>query len=615
MNPRTRLPHAATPSSPTAVDATGVEAAVGEYPKHEVLEPEATAAVVVDSAGQRRQEPDATAAPAVVVDHPGHGGLDPEDAATRAATSEYPKHDVLEPFAVFDALSDIVCITTLDGTLRFLNRAGRDLLGHVGDDSSPVGCLFPTHTLPARELLLNELLPAALRDGSATGDTALLTVDGRVFPARQTVIATPSSGTMPATFTIVIRDVSIERHAAARLGESQRLFEMIARSSPDLICLYDPADERVVWTNRCPHAFLGGEERDARTLSRNELHRLVHRDDRAQFHATATRMASAYGDSYSLTSEVRMRTPGAHWRWIQTRATVFSRRETGAPLLLLGIATDITVRKKTEHRLIAERDAAEQASRTRGEFVARMTDEFRTGLHAIVGYTSEVRLDRDHRLTARDLAHLDCAVDRSQRLLETVSDLHDFSAIESGDVVVDQSLVDVCALIRETIVAFADHPGIVDTPLRVHLPQATAPLLTDRLRLRQALTQLIGHTLAVSREEPISVTLIVDGARHSPIAIGVEYTDRATAVLHDAGVFAPFQPGTSRSEPNRALGTGVGLALTRAICEMIGCTLSLEDAASEGRKRFRIGLPVPSLSAELAAVFPVQPGNSSAKMF
>jgi PAS domain S-box-containing protein len=591
VTPLTRLPHATTQTSPTAVDATAAETAAGEYPKHEVLEPGATAAVIADLHG--------------------HAGPQPDDAAVHATVSEYPKHEVLEPFAVFDALSDVVCVTALDGTLRFLNRAGRDLLGHVGDDSALVGCLFPTHTLPARELLLDEVLPAALLHGSASGDTALLTVDGRVFPARQTVIATPASGTMPATFTIVIRDVSIERHAAARLGESQRLFEMIARNSPDLICLYDPADERVVWTNRCPHAFLGGDERDARTLSRTELHRLVHRDDRARFHATATRMASAYGDSDSLTSEVRMRTPGSHWRWIQTRATVFSRRETGAPLLLLGIATDITVRKKSEHRLIAERDAAEQASRTRGEFVARMTDEFRTALHAIVGYTSEVRLDRDRRLTARDRAHLDYAVDRSQRLLETVSDLHDFSAIEAGDVAVDQSLVDVHALMHETIVAFADHPGIVDTPLRLHLPEAAAPLLTDRLRLRQALTQLIGHTLSVSRDEPISVTLSVDGGRHSPIAIEVEYTDHSTAELRDARLFAPFQPGPSRSHTGRSAGTGVGLALTRAICEMIGCTLSLEDAAPGVRRRFRIGLPVPSPSAELAAAFPVQPGNVS----
>ncbi len=530
-------------------------------------------------------------------------------SAADAVVVEYPKHEVLEPYAVFDALTDVICVTTLDGTLRFLNRAGRDLLGHVGDDSALVGCLFPTHTLAARELLLDEILPLALRDGSATGDTALQTVDGRVFPAQQTVIATPPSGTMPATFTIVVRNVSIERLAAARLGESQRLFEMIARSSPDLLYLYDPDEERIVWMNRCPHAFLGGDERDARTLNRGEMHRLVHRDDRARLYASATRMASAYGDSDTLTTEVRMRSPGVSWRWIHTRASVFSRRETGAPLLLLGVATDVSTRKKAELRLTAERDAAELASRTRGEFVARMTDEFRTALHAIVGYTSEVRLDRDRRLTARDLAHLDRAVDHGQRLLETVSDLHDFSAIESGDVLVDQTLVDVRALIHETIAAFADHPGIVDTPLRVHLPEAAAPLLTDRLRLRQALTQLVAHALAVTQDGTINVTLSVSGERHSPVAINVEYLDSSADTQRPRKLFTPFEHALHRIDTGRQPGAGVGVALTRAICEMIGCTLSLENSATGSRSLYKIGLPVPSMAAQLAATFSVQSGN------
>lgn len=544
-------------------------------------------------------------------EYPKHEVLETDATAANAVFVESPAHERLEPYAVFDALSDVICVTTRDGTLLFLNRAGRDLLGHVGDDSALVGCLFPTHTLAARELLLDEVLPAALRTGSATGDTALQTVDGRIFPAQQTVIATPPSGAMPATFTLVFRDVSIERHAAARLGESQRLFEMIARSSPDLLCLYDPVDERIVWMNRCPHAFLGGDERDARTLNHNEMHRLVHRDDRARFHASAARMASAYGDSDTLATEIRMRTPGANWRWIHTRATVFSRRETGAPLLLLGIATDISARKKIEHRLIAERDAAELASRTRGEFVARMTDEFRTALHAMVGYTSEVRLDRDRRLTARDHAHLDSAVDHGQRLLETVSDLHDFSAIESGDAAVEQSLVDVCALVHETVVAFADHPGLVDTPLRVQLPDVAAPLLTDRSRLRQALTQLVAHALAVTRDGAVTVSLCVQGERHSPITIDIEHADGALGAVQAGRVFAPFEQGPQRTDTSRHDGAGVGLALTRAICEMIGCTLSHEKPSPGSRSVFRIGLPVPSLSAQLAGTFPVQSGTSA----
>jgi hypothetical protein len=56
--------------------------------------------------------------------------------------------------------------------------------------------------------------------------------------------------------------------------------------------------------NRCAHAFLGGDERDARTLSPREIARLVHRDDLIQFRAGAARIAAAYGDSDTVSSEV-----------------------------------------------------------------------------------------------------------------------------------------------------------------------------------------------------------------------------------------------------------------------------------------------------------------------
>lgn len=555
--------------------------------------------------------------------HPRHGSLLAEAAAAVAAAvdapasapperQEYPKHEDFASHAVLDALSDVICITAADGTLRYLNRAGRDLLGYVDVESSLLGCLFPAHTPAARELLFDEVVPTAIRLGSTTCDTALQTADGRVFPARQTVIATPAIDGHPGTLTIVIRDVSIERHAAVRLGESQRLFEMIARSSPDLMYLYDTIDERIIWTNRCPHAFLGGAERDARTLNRTEMHRLVHREDRAQFRATAARMAAAYGDSDVLSSEMRMRTPGGTWRWLHTRASVFSRRETGAPLLLLGIATDITSRKQVELRMLAERNAANAANEARAEFVARMTDEFRGSLHAMIGLAAEVRVDRDRRLTARERDHLDLVMAQGIRLLETVSDLHDFSAIETGDLLIEQTLVDVRDVIRDTVASFADHPGLADTPIEVALPDPVAPLLIDAVRLRQVLTHLLANALACTRDGWINVELVLDGDGRTPVAIEVEDSGPGIDEGHQLSLFSPFDPNARRAESGAEArsGTGLRLACARALCETIGGSLALVYSEPNAGSTFRITLPASSRAARLAGGFPVPAGES-----
>ncbi len=536
----------------------------------------------------------------------------PVAAAHQHPVSEYPKTERPATFAVFDALTDIVCVTSFDGTLRFLNRAGRELLGYVGNDDALVGSLFPTHTPAARELLLDEVIPAALRDGTSTCDTALQTADGRVFPASQTVVVTPNGVGLPLTLTLVIRNVGIERHQAASLGESQRLFEMIARASPDLLCLYDPIDERIVWMNRCVHAFLGGSETDARTLSRREMHRLVHPIDRARFRATGTRMAEAYSDSDALASEMRVRTSGGEWRWLHTRATVFSRRETGAPLLLLGVATDITTRKKTERQLCTERDTAERATLARNEFLSRISDAFRGTLHSMLGIASEVRADREHRLTARELSQLTELITTGTALLATVSDLHDYTQIEAGEMAVLQTLTDVREVVRATVDAFCDHPLRTRGALTLSLPDAAAPVLTDPSRLRQALSHLVASALSQSIDGLVSVTLRVDGVHGRPVAIDVRHGGVLTDPVRTEAIFTPFEPTEHRASSSIRTGSGTGLAiaLARAMCEMIGCSLSVADAESEAGVTFRIGLPVPSRAAQLAALFLV-PGTTT----
>jgi PAS domain S-box-containing protein len=514
-----------------------------------------------------------------------------------------------EQYAVYDALSDIVCVTTFDGTLRFLNRAGRELLGYVDDDAALIGCIFPAHTPAARELLLDEVVPAALRHGRATGDTALQTADGRVFPAAQTVVVTPHHFDAPMTLTVIIRDVSIERQASRRLAESQRLFEMIARTSPDLMYLYDPADQRVVWMNRCPHAFLGGEERDARTLSRREIARLVHRDDLLPFRNDAARIATAYGDTDTVTTDVRLRTRGGTWRWIQTRATVFSRRENGEPLLVLGIASDIGPLKKAEARLMAARDNAERSNQDKHTFVTRLSGELHRSIDSVIGLVSEVRANRDGRLTVREIEQLAQATDTALRLRSTVTDLTDYTRMESGEVTVHQEPCDIPTVIRETVAAFAGHPRAASSPVVTILPTPAATALVDRARLRQALTHVLAHVLAHTGDTEVVVRLQTDAQTGAPMAIEIEDTGAAHDLTRHYDPFIPFHraPRAAQSMHHTDTGTGLGLALTRTLCEMIGCALELATLDGGSGSTFRIVLPQRSRNAQLAAEYPKNP--------
>lgn len=200
------------------------------------------------------------------------------------------------------------------------------------------------------------------------------------------------------------------------------------------------------------------------------------------------------------------------------------------------------------------------------------------------------------------------------RLLETVSDLHDFSAIESGDLPVEQSLIEVSALLRETVASFADHPALERISIELALPTDAAPVLTDPVRLRQALTHVIANALAFTLDGWISVSLRVEGEHRTPVAIDIEDSGVGIEPERQTLLFAPFHPSARKSNAGMhgADGTGLGLACARALCEMIGCALTLPFSAPGSGSSFKYTLPVASRSARLAGAFPVPVADSDA---
>jgi signal transduction histidine kinase len=219
-----------------------------------------------------------------------------------------------------------------------------------------------------------------------------------------------------------------------------------------------------------------------------------------------------------------------------------------------------------------------------------------------------VRLDRDHRLTARERAHLDTVLADATRLLETVSDLHDFSAIDMGLLQVEQTLVDVRDLLQQAVLAFADHPQLTRTPIELVVPESTAPLLTDPSRLREVVTHLIANALDHTGDGWVCVTLQADESDGTPVAILVDDSGVGIAAERQLSLFAPFDriPSTAAID-QRHPGTGLGLARARALAESIGCTLSLAWSEAGAGASFSLALPLASRAARLAGVYPPRP--------
>jgi signal transduction histidine kinase/ActR/RegA family two-component response regulator len=282
----------------------------------------------------------------------------------------------------------------------------------------------------------------------------------------------------------------------------------------------------------------------------------------------------------------------------------------GGRILRLRAAAD---RKRLEDDLRRARQSAELAGRTTSQFLAMMSHEIRTPLNGVVGFTE---LLQDTPLNAEQLEFVRLAVQSGRSLLVIIDDLLDYSRIEAGQLVLDSASIDLPALVGTTLDLWqpgADAKGIqlswsID-------PAAPARIRGDPTRLAQILNNLVGNAIKFTPQGGVTVRLSghVVSAVTPPVAIlTCEVADTGIGIAPDALArlshpFAQADLSATRSYG----GAGLGLAITRRLCELMGGRL---QAVSEPGKGSIFTATLHSPIDEMAlpqpeAVIPVHPGR------
>src|SRR5580704_9630227 len=234
------------------------------------------------------------------------------------------------------------------------------------------------------------------------------------------------------------------------------------------------------------------------------------------------------------------------------------------------IYTDITERKHYEETLTAARDQAEAMSRTKSSFLANMSHELRTPLNAIIGL-SEMMVTNAPRFGTEKAAEPLRRVNRAgKHLLDLINQVLDLSKIEAGKLDLNLETVKIPPLIDEVVGTARGLAEQNKNRLVVECASDIAPLLVDPLRLRQILLNLLGNACKFTKDGEVSLHV-------TPLSIeGRNWVDFAVA---DTGIgmtpeqvnklFEEFVQGDQTTARNYGE-TGLGLAITRKLCRMMG---------------------------------------------
>ncbi len=221
-----------------------------------------------------------------------------------------------------------------------------------------------------------------------------------------------------------------------------------------------------------------------------------------------------------------------------------------------------------------------------GQRIAEVSHELRTPLTHILGFAEMIERQVFGELGARYVEYAGLIRRSGNHLLELVNDLLDLSKIEAGRYELDLAEFDVRAIVEEVVRLSLDSAEKKQVALGMVTPEAALIVRADERALRRMLINIVGNALKFTPEggRVMAIARVEDNAlvlEASDTGPGIPEAERET--LGHA-----YERGSGGA---RAEGTGLGLAMVRALAALHGGALSFHDAPSGGAL-VRITLPV-----------------------
>jgi PAS domain S-box-containing protein len=283
--------------------------------------------------------------------------------------------------------------------------------------------------------------------------------------------------------------------------------------------------------------------------------------------------------------------------WVEARAkAVFD--EAGKVKRIVGSIHDIATRKLRESQLEQANKEALQAVTAKAAFLSTMSHEIRTPLNGVIGAASlldSTPLDTEQR---RFVETINVS---AEALLAVISDVLDFSKIDSGRMSLEYGEVNIVDLVEQVIDIVADKARAKQVEVFYDIASDVAPTaMLDPVRVRQVLLNIVGN--AVKFTDKGHVCIAVRRSADTPVAsaespLVFEVIDTGIGIpaedMHR--IFEAFAQADS-STTRRFGGTGLGLAIAQKLTQIMGGAVVVSSEVGKG-SRFTVSIPLQAARA------------------
>jgi PAS domain S-box-containing protein len=490
---------------------------------------------------------------------------------------------------IVETVESGIVIVNPNGQIEFANLAAERILGisrpgvtgRTHDDASWRIMSVDGRPMPPDDLPVAQVL----RTGSAVHDVELSVEQPSGARVRLSVDAAPLRDSGGAIVGVVASFTDVTDRKRAE--ELRQQLAAIVDSSDDAI-LSETLDGLIVSWNAGAERLYGYA---AHEIVGSPLARLIPADRADEVKRVLDRIVG--GERVDHFETLRVRKDGTQ---VPVSLTVSPLKNAeGAIAGASIIARDITDRMQAEETVRLAKEEAERANLAKSEFISRMSHELRTPLNAILGFGQLLEMDDLPSGQDKSVRQI---LKAGRHLLDLINEILDISSIESGRMALSSEPVNVGDALAEAMDLI--RPLTLERTIQLDDLGVGSDrhVLADRQRLKQVLLNLLSNAVKYNRDGG-SVTVSVEVVRDGVLRVAVTDTGPGIPPASLDKLFMPFE--RLGAEHTGLEGTGIGLALSKRLVQLMGGEIGVESTPDQG-STFWIEMPLVESPVERLAL-------------